>query len=1309
MVLIHAERRGGQPAVRSRWLWRLETLARGAWGGAAAGAVLPTRPEIARWAERLDAGARPVPASLRTAERPRPRPPVGVRPRDMAVTRVEEWVRDPYATYARRVLRLRALDRPDAPVEALARGSAIHAAFERFAQDALHPGAEDRFAELLAQELHRAGLPSWRMAREQALAANLARWAVEFERGRRDGAELLVEHKGELNLDLPGGRFRLTAKADRLERRTARTDVLDFKTGAPPSEKQVRAGFAPQLPLTAAILQGGGFAQVGAADPGELLYVRLTGRRRDPGAADPRTARRRDFAHPGAGGAGRPRRARGPLRRSAHALCLLGCAAVPGSLPRRLRPARPGVGVARDGRRRRRRRRGGRGVSAAIPQVQASDPAVDVVVTANAGSGKTSTLVSRVARLLLHGARPEAILCVTYTKAAAAEMQRRLFERLGGWAVADDEALAHALRDIGEAAGDLPRARTLFARALETPGGLKIQTIHAFCEQLLRRFPLEAGVAPGFAVLEDAAQREVSAAARERLAEGALADAEGPLGAAYAHLAAELDLRSFEALLSSFEAQREVVVAYARQAGELGRTLEDDVWWRAGFPDAPQHPEALEDAAALECDWAQWRAASAALALTGASTDAKLSGRLARLAECAATSPGDFSDCWAAFSTAKGEPLKTLGTRALDRDTADWLRREQARLHDACKLATNARQARDTVQALVLATAYASFYEGEKAAEGALDFADLVARAGELLTVRSDAAWVLFKLDGGIEHLLLDEAQDTAPEQWTILDALTEEFLAGEGARPRRELARGTFVVGDPKQSIYSFQGAEPNAFLERTQRYQMRAEAAGRAFTQVPLVESWRSTPQVLAFVDAVFANPDARLLDPPLGDEVVHHLVGGPRRGHTGCVDLWPVLQDEPREEVDAWDAPLDATAPQSAVKRLAARIAGEVKAMIARGDAVFDRVLGSKSDFRPMHAGDVLVLVRRRDALFEEILRALKTARVPVAGADRLRLSEHALFADVRALLRFALYPWDDLTLAELLRSPFCDVDEDGLYALAQPRGEHARLWPELNRRAGERPEWAAAKALLAQVRHEAQAGRTPFDWLSRVLTLQDARCLTMRQRLLTRLGAEAQDALEALLAEALAAEGPRRARPGAFLRRAGARRDRGEARAGGRRRGGAGDDRARRQGAGGACGDPARHPGPRARTLAPAARHRGRRPRLRAPGLKRHARQPRGQGRAQGAPGAGGAAAALRGPHPRPRPADRLRPPARQPHPARRRQLVRPGAGRLRPGGHRRARAHGGRGRPRHPPLRGPIRRRRSPSPPSPSPSRPIRPG
>ncbi|MGI8840390.1 MAG: double-strand break repair protein AddB [Caulobacteraceae bacterium] len=277
VFLIDAERRGGTPATPSRWLWRLRTLARGA------GVALPGRPEVLAWARALDAPLAEPPPALRTASRPRPAPPVAVRPRRMSVTAVERWVRDPYAIYARDILRLRSLEPPDAPVEAMARGSAIHKAFQRFAEnhpDVLPDDAEARFATLVIEELEQRGMPAARMARERALAANVAPWVMAFERGRRPGIEqLFVEKRGEHVFEAAGGPFVLTARADRLEARGGRADILDFKTGAAPSAKQVKAGFSPQLTLTAALLARGGFTELGPTAPGELLYVRVSGGR----------------------------------------------------------------------------------------------------------------------------------------------------------------------------------------------------------------------------------------------------------------------------------------------------------------------------------------------------------------------------------------------------------------------------------------------------------------------------------------------------------------------------------------------------------------------------------------------------------------------------------------------------------------------------------------------------------------------------------------------------------------------------------------------------------------------------------------------------------------------------------------------------------------------------------------------------------------------------------------------------------------------------------------------------------------------
>ncbi len=754
------------------------------------------------------------------------------------------------------------------------------------------------------------------------------------------------------------------------------------------------------------------------------------------------------------------------------------------------------------------------------PQTQASDPEVNAFVAANAGSGKTTTLVNRVARLLLAGADPEAVLCLTYTKAAAAEMQRRLFETLGGWSVLDDDALREALRRIGDSGQALPRARTLFARALETPGGLKIQTIHAFCEKLLRRFPLEAGVSPGFAVLEGAEASEVQALARERLAELALESAE--VGDAYAHMAVELAPGDFEALFTAFECERQGLADYLHTAGGW----REDVWRRCGFPSGePADPEAIEREAAGACRWERWREAAHALQATGSAQDAKLAGKLLELVACSEHSPGGFGRCLAVFSTAEGGKLQRLATKALHPAQLDWLVEEQARLHDACGRAKGARMAVDTVHALTLASAYVSLYAGAKSARGALDFADLIRATRELLTEKADAAWVLYKLDGGIDHVLVDEAQDTAPEQWDIARALTADFFAGEGA-PRGKLARTVFAVGDPKQSIYGFQGAEPLLFGEESRRYAALAAAADRPFAAPDLVESWRSTSAVLSFVDRLGQDPAFReSMAQPEASDVFRH-VKGRRDDHPGQVDLWPPEIDTPREEPDAWDAPVDARADEGSVKRLARRIAAEVRGMAERGEAVWDKALpdgnGGRGAPRPVRPGDVLILVRQRGRLFEEILRALKKARVPVAGADRLKLSQHVVFRDVVALLRFVLFPWDDLTLAALLRSPFCPVDEAGLFDLAHDREERTSLWAVLNRRGHERPDWTEALRFLADAREMAR-GRGPFDVLGRALSWLDREGRTLRQRLLTRLGPEAEDALDEMLAAALAAEG------------------------------------------------------------------------------------------------------------------------------------------------------------------------------------------
>jgi ATP-dependent helicase/nuclease subunit A len=737
-------------------------------------------------------------------------------------------------------------------------------------------------------------------------------------------------------------------------------------------------------------------------------------------------------------------------------------------------------------------------------QVRASDPKASVFVAANAGSGKTSTLVRRVARLLLQGARPEAVLCVTYTKAAAAEMQRRLFQELGAWAVMEDGPLREKLADLDEPKQPLSNARALFARALETPGGIKITTIHAFCEKLLKRFPLEAGVSPGFTVLDDAASRIVSANARETLALAALERPETAVGGAYNYFSLELDYGRFQDMFGAFESERRAIRAYA-DACEAGGGYVLDIWDRCGFDDETFAPT-IEAEALAATRWGQWRRAAEALVAGSPGSDRPCGEAMLRAIEAPS-----FAAVWAIFSTKEGKPRDRMATKRVDPWAQGWLQDEQTRLvavNERCKAA---RIAEASAHAISLALAYASLYDAAKATLRALDFGDLIERSHELLTRRADAAWVLYKLDGGLDHLLLDEAQDTAPDQWDILRAITAEFFTDQGAGAK---TRTAFIVGDEKQSIFSFQGAAPERLAAEARELGAAVTGAGRDFRQVQLLESWRSAPEILNFVDAAFASPAAAAGLKPAGALAfpISHLATRPGGG---TVDLWPLEVTEAADDPDPW-APVDATPPESANKKLARRIAAQVVAMVRRGETVFDRRSGQR---RPMGHGDILILVRRRNALFHEIIRSLKTANVAVGGADRLLLSEHIAFQDLLALGRFARFPEDDLTLAALLRSPFCDVVEDSLYDLAQPR--YGPLWSALKARADERPAWGEALRFLGWARTVAEA-RAPFDFYARVLARLDERGVSIKQRFLTRLGREAEDAIDAFQAEALAAE-------------------------------------------------------------------------------------------------------------------------------------------------------------------------------------------
>ncbi len=736
---------------------------------------------------------------------------------------------------------------------------------------------------------------------------------------------------------------------------------------------------------------------------------------------------------------------------------------------------------------------------AVIAQRAASDPAHSAWVSANAGSGKTFVLARRVVRLMLAGTPPGAILCLTFTKAAAATMANRVFELLGRWALMDDATLRQTLHELDGAhhgAAALARARRLFAEALETPGGLKVQTIHAFCERVLHQFPFEANVASQFQVLDETAHADLVQRAKLEVLLEAAADPDGPMGRALAYLSTIAADSTVDSLLGEALAAREAMERDVAARGGLDAAM-------AGLGDMlgvlPHETEAALTAAIVdEADppLSEWPAvADALVSASSADTEVKLATKLRDAAPARQRAPRPMRH----LPHRRGEPRKRLYTKAVRgvaAGLADALDREQARVAGLRARRKAARLKEGTAALLTLAQAISTRVEAEKARRGALDFADLIARTRDLFAGGA-AGWVLYKLDQGIDHVLVDEAQDTSPDQWQIVEALIAEFTAGLGARGQN---RTLFVVGDEKQSIYSFQGAEPRKFTELREAFRRRFEAANQPFNpRIRLNFSFRSTAAVLEAVDTLFRDGDARRgLSYDDSAAIVHEAA---RREAPGLVELWPAITPEPREEASPWTAPVDAPGLGDPATRLAARIARHVRIWTRDGHRLPDRD-------RPIRAGDVLILVRRRGPLFESIIRALKNEGVPVAGADRLVLGEHIAVMDLLALGDCLLTPDDDLSLATVLKSPLIGLSEDELLELAA--GRDGSLWDALA--ADEHP----AMAILARWREEART-LSPADFYGRVLG-RDRR----REAILARLGSEAADALDEFMAMALAFE-------------------------------------------------------------------------------------------------------------------------------------------------------------------------------------------
>ena len=740
-----------------------------------------------------------------------------------------------------------------------------------------------------------------------------------------------------------------------------------------------------------------------------------------------------------------------------------------------------------------------RAVPAALThkQHEASDPAVSAWVSANAGAGKTHVLAQRVIRLLLEGTPPEKILCLTFTKAAAANMANRIFNTLGAWTALSDEALDAAIRATGSqdiSAKHRRRARQLFASALETPGGLKVQTIHAFCTRLLQQFPFEANVPAHFSVLEETQQQQLLEQIRRDVLLQAANAPESDVGQALSaiiglcsdfqfHTALAEAIRRRGEIRPWLDAAAGMDAAMAQLSESLGVKPDDTLEGvEREIIDGPHFPSN---------EWAS------AAEICGASSSSDRDQAKRLRTAVGLTGTPRLSAYLEVFFRQDGKERQAIITQSLARTNprlAQRLADEKVRVCTLCEK-RRAILTRDRTRALLTLTREVlDRYAAEKNRRGLLDYEDLINRTRDLLT-NTHAQWVHYKLDLGIDHVLIDEAQDTSPAQWEIIERFVAEFFVGAGARSH--VKRSIFAVGDEKQSIFSFQGAAPESFAQRRSLFKSMHEAAQQPFFPVELRHSFRSVPAVLHAVDAVFKQQEAHKGLTVDAVATVHEAV---RASAPGLVELWDVIEPDEKDAIDPWDAPFDQTSETSPRVKLAKQIAQAVKCWHTRGDLV-----GEGPDRHAVRAGDILILVRQRGPLFEAIIRALKNAGVPVAGADRLILTEHIAVMDLLALADAVLHPRDDLALATILKSPLFGLSEEDLLMLAAKRERPLRIVLRQ-----ERPEIAKRLDTLAQ----AARSLSPFAFYAELLGAGGGR-----KAFLARLGHEANDALDECLNLAL----------------------------------------------------------------------------------------------------------------------------------------------------------------------------------------------
>ena len=731
--------------------------------------------------------------------------------------------------------------------------------------------------------------------------------------------------------------------------------------------------------------------------------------------------------------------------------------------------------------------------------LKAIQPLTSAWASASAGTGKTRLLTNRVLRLLLEDTPPEKILCLTFTKAAAAEMKHRIFNKLSDWATASDTELMKELQILLESSPTpsiLDTARRLFLYVLDSPEGIRIETIHAFCQSLLKRFPIEANILPHSTIISDKEKQLLLEEIRINLLKNKHNDPE--LNQALRTIAWRFHDNSFLSFLHNLiESNRKAITLVSEQDTNI---LINKTFSKLNASPTKTVESLIEDFCSFSKSQHQVLKNAVITLQSGGKKDKNLAENIAKWLQAHAKERVDlFHSYIHCFLTQKNEPRKQLMSKALTESHPhdfQTLLNEQERIIIALDDIKSQHVATLTKALLIIIQTIVKEYDAIKNNQGMLDYDDLIEHTTALLHKSDASMWILYKLDGGIDHILVDEAQDTSQQQWNIIQALTEDFFSGASST---DILRSIFVVGDEKQSIYSFQGAEPRLFHLMQSAYADKVTKANKHWSNVRLEKSYRSTEPILTLVDTLFSNSELKKAISFSAPNIKHDVH---RKDSPGKIQIWELEKQEKKQSEDnIWPLPIQQEKINDPQITLAEKIGDTIKTWLDS-----KQFLASKN--RAIQPSDIMILVRRRGEFVHHIIRALKQRSIPVAGIDRMRLTEHLAIQDLIAIGNTLLLPDDDLTLATLLKSPLIGLNEEQLFTLCYGRNEKS-LWASLFEKQNEHPKYKNAFSILQDLMKKAQI-LPLFELYSYIL-----ESLKLRTKLIQEQGDEVNDPINEFL--------------------------------------------------------------------------------------------------------------------------------------------------------------------------------------------------